>query len=120
MVQKERRPVLRERLSVLQNTMIADRIVSLGMLAAGLSHHMRNSLQAVQTFLDLAPANWRRTHEPGGLRILNSGRNTTRQSSDRFSASTRCFRLHKASQTSPASFSESSVCTRLCRRPFNG
>ncbi len=35
--------------------MIADRIVSLGLLAAGLSHHIRNSLVAVKTFLDLAP-----------------------------------------------------------------
>jgi Signal transduction histidine kinase len=36
--------------------MIADRMVSLGLLAAGLSHHIRNSLVAVKTFLDLAPA----------------------------------------------------------------
>src|SRR5207253_6326021 len=34
----------------------ADRIVSLGLLAAGLSHHIRNALVAVKTFLDLAPA----------------------------------------------------------------
>jgi two-component system probable response regulator PhcQ len=42
-------------MSVLHNMMIADRIVSLGLLAAGLSHHIRNSLVAVKTFLDLAP-----------------------------------------------------------------
>ena len=42
-------------MSVLRNMMIADRIVSLGLLAAGLSHHIRNSLVAVKTFLDLAP-----------------------------------------------------------------
>jgi len=42
-------------MSVLYNMMIADRIVSLGLLAAGLSHHIRNSLVAVKTFLDLAP-----------------------------------------------------------------
>jgi signal transduction histidine kinase len=36
--------------------MIADRLVSLGLLAAGLSHHIRNALVAVKTFLDLAPA----------------------------------------------------------------
>ena len=36
--------------------MIADRIVSLGLLAAGLSHQIRNSLVAVKTFLDLAPS----------------------------------------------------------------
>jgi two-component system probable response regulator PhcQ len=56
MVQNERDELLREKLSVLHNMMIADRIVSLGLLAAGLSHHIRNSLVAVKTFLDLAPA----------------------------------------------------------------
>src|SRR5712672_2282148 len=55
-VQRERDQLLREKMSVLQNMMIADRIVSLGLLAAGLSHHIRNSLVAVKTFLDLAPA----------------------------------------------------------------
>jgi len=42
-------------MSVLHNMMIADRIVSLGLLAAGLSHHIRNSMVAVKTFLELAP-----------------------------------------------------------------
>src|ERR1041385_5021741 len=56
MVQQERDQLLREKMSVLHNMMIADRIVSLGLLAAGLSHHIRNSLVAVKTFLDLAPA----------------------------------------------------------------
>src|SRR3974390_3455686 len=56
MVQRERDQLLREKMSVLHNMMIADRIVSLGLLAAGLSHHIRNSLVAVKTFLDLAPA----------------------------------------------------------------
>ena len=56
MVQNERDQLLREKMSVLHNMMIADRIVSLGLLAAGLSHHIRNSLVAVKTFLDLAPA----------------------------------------------------------------
>src|SRR5438067_4917514 len=55
MVQRERDQLLREKMSVLHNIMIADRIVSLGLLAAGLSHHLRNSLVAVKTFLDLAP-----------------------------------------------------------------
>ena len=55
-VQRERDTLLREKMSVLHNMMIADRIVSLGLLAAGLSHHIRNSLVAVKTFLDLAPA----------------------------------------------------------------
>src|SRR5437762_13413812 len=56
MVQGERDQLLREKMSVLHNMMIADRIVSLGLLAAGLSHHIRNALVAVKTFLDLAPA----------------------------------------------------------------
>ncbi len=54
-VQRERDTLLRERMSVLQNMMTADRIVSMGLLAAGMSHHIRNSLVAVKTFLDLAP-----------------------------------------------------------------
>jgi two-component system probable response regulator PhcQ len=55
MVSAERDQLLREKMSVLHNMMIADRMVSLGLLAAGLSHHIRNSLVAVKTFLDLAP-----------------------------------------------------------------
>ena len=55
MVQTERDELLFEKMSVLRNMMIADRIVSLGLLAAGLNHQIRNSLVAVKTFLDLAP-----------------------------------------------------------------
>ena len=55
MVADERDQLLREKMSVLRNMMIADRIVSLGLLAAGLSHHIRNSMVAVKTFLELAP-----------------------------------------------------------------
>jgi two-component system probable response regulator PhcQ len=55
LVQAERDQLLLEKMSVLRNMMIADRMVSLGLLAAGLSHHIRNSLVAVKTFLDLAP-----------------------------------------------------------------
>lgn len=55
MVQRERDELLREKLSVIRNMTIADRILSLGLLAAGLSHHIRNALVAVKTFLDLAP-----------------------------------------------------------------
>jgi two-component system probable response regulator PhcQ len=55
MVQSERDQLLHEKMSVLRNMMIADRVVSLGLLAAGLSHQIRNSLVAVKTFLDLAP-----------------------------------------------------------------
>src|SRR5213593_2693922 len=55
LVQRERDQLLREKMSVLHNMLIADRIMSLGLLAAGLGHHIRNSLVAVKTFLDLAP-----------------------------------------------------------------
>jgi two-component system, probable response regulator PhcQ len=58
-VQRERDQLLREKMSVLHNMMIADRIISLGLLAAGMSHHIRNSLVAVKTFLDLAPTKLR-------------------------------------------------------------
>src|SRR5438132_2668075 len=69
MVQCERDQLLREKMSVLHNMMIADRIVSLGLLAAGLSHHIRNALVAVKTFLDLAPNTLREEHlDLAGLR----------------------------------------------------
>lgn len=54
-VQSERDHLLREKMSVLYNVMLTDRILSLGVLAAGLSHHIRNSMVAIKTFLDLAP-----------------------------------------------------------------
>jgi two-component system, probable response regulator PhcQ len=54
-VQSERDHLLREKMSALYNVMLTDRILSLGILAAGLSHHIRNSMVAVKTFLDLTP-----------------------------------------------------------------
>src|SRR4051812_38300166 len=69
LVQRERDQLLTEKMSVLHNMMIADRIVSLGLLAAGLSHHIRNSLVAVKTFLDLAPSKLKEESlDLGGLR----------------------------------------------------
>jgi len=44
------------------NVMLTDRILSLGILATGLSHHIRNSMVAVKTFLDLAPAKLKEEH----------------------------------------------------------
>ena len=55
MVQQERDQLMREKLSVLHDMMITDRVISLGVLASGLGHYVRNSLVAVRTFLDLAP-----------------------------------------------------------------
>ena len=54
-VQNERDQLLHEKISTLYNVMLTDRILSLGILATGLSHHIRNSMVAVKTFLDLAP-----------------------------------------------------------------
>ena len=54
-VQEERENLLKEKMSILHNRMIAEHVVRLGLLAAGMSHHVRNSLVSVKTFLDLAP-----------------------------------------------------------------
>ena len=54
-LQHERDQLMREKLSALQRLMMTDRLISLGIFAAGLNHHMRNALTAVKTFLDLAP-----------------------------------------------------------------
>jgi len=55
LLQIERDLLLREKLLNLHRILIADRVLSLGVLAAGLGHHMRNTIEAVQRFLDLAP-----------------------------------------------------------------
>jgi two-component system probable response regulator PhcQ len=55
MVQRERDQLLREKMSVLHNMMVSDRVVSLGYMAAGMSHHIRNSLVPIKTFIDLVP-----------------------------------------------------------------
>src|SRR5207247_8252539 len=51
-VQRERDQLLREKLTVLHNMMIADRMVSLGLLDDGIIYYIRISLDAVKTFLD--------------------------------------------------------------------
>ncbi len=56
LVQRERDQLLQEKMEALRQLMVADRLVSLGMLTAGLSHHIRNALVTVKTFMDLAPA----------------------------------------------------------------
>lgn len=54
-VTQERDDLLREKLSVLQNVLIIDRVMSLGVLSAGLARDLRNPLQAVQSFLEMVP-----------------------------------------------------------------
>lgn len=56
LTQRENEQLAQEKLEALRNLMVADRLVSLGMLTAGLSHHIRNALVTVKTFLDLAPS----------------------------------------------------------------
>jgi len=53
LVQRERDMLFREKLSVLQKLIIADRVRSLAALAAGLSHHIRHSMLALIAFFDL-------------------------------------------------------------------
>jgi len=55
LIQKERNALLREKFGAVHRTLLTERILSMGVLAAGISHHMRNSLTAVRAFLDLAP-----------------------------------------------------------------
>ncbi|MCB1210616.1 MAG: hybrid sensor histidine kinase/response regulator [Verrucomicrobiales bacterium] len=54
-VQRERDDLLSEKLSMLHNVIIADRVVSMGVLAAGLSNKVRNAYDAVERFLEMAP-----------------------------------------------------------------
>ena len=56
LVQRERDLLLSEKMFALQRLMMTDRLISLGIFASGLNHHLRNSLTAVKTFLDLAPS----------------------------------------------------------------
>jgi len=53
MLQHERDDLLREKLSVLQNLLITDRVMGLGGVAAGLNQHLHQPLRAVHAFLDL-------------------------------------------------------------------
>ncbi|MEI6351096.1 MAG: hybrid sensor histidine kinase/response regulator [Verrucomicrobiota bacterium] len=55
LVQRELDALMKEKMSALQRLMMTDRLLSLGVFAAGLNHHLRNSLTAVKTFLDLTP-----------------------------------------------------------------
>jgi two-component system probable response regulator PhcQ len=56
LVQRERDLLMNEKMFAVQRLMMTDRLISLGIFAAGLNHHLRNSLTAVKTFLDLAPS----------------------------------------------------------------
>jgi two-component system probable response regulator PhcQ len=53
MVQAERDQLLREKRSLMRERMLASRMVSLGLVSAGLNHHIGNRLQTIKIFLDL-------------------------------------------------------------------
>ena len=54
-IQSERDALLREKIWALHRLMMTDRLIGLGLLASGLSHHLRNALGAIRAFLDLTP-----------------------------------------------------------------
>ncbi|MBE7498246.1 MAG: hybrid sensor histidine kinase/response regulator [Verrucomicrobiaceae bacterium] len=54
-LQQERDELLREKLSTLQNVLIADRVMGLGVVAGTLASHIRNPLRGLASFLDIIP-----------------------------------------------------------------
>jgi two-component system, probable response regulator PhcQ len=64
-MQRQRDQLMREKLSVLQRMLVVDRVRSLAVLAAGLSHHIRNSMSALKAFLDNVPGKLRDELESG-------------------------------------------------------
>lgn len=54
-LQQEHHDLLREKLSVLQNMLVTDRVLGLGVVAAGLGQKLRQPLRALHSFLDLTP-----------------------------------------------------------------
>lgn len=55
LIRQERNTLMREKIGTIQRLIVSDRVQSLAVLAAGLAHHIRNSMTALKTFLDLAP-----------------------------------------------------------------
>jgi len=54
-LQQERDDLLKEKLSTLQNLLITDRIMSLGVISAGISQSLKNALPALTSFINLTP-----------------------------------------------------------------
>ena len=51
----EKDRLLQEKSSAFHQLLMADRAASIGILAAGLNHHLRNALTVIRTFHDLLP-----------------------------------------------------------------
>lgn len=54
-IERERELLLQERSEVFQQLLMADKAAGIGILAAGLNHHLRNALTVMRTFYDLLP-----------------------------------------------------------------
>ncbi len=54
-LERERERLLREKSEAVQQVLMADKAASIGILSAGLNHHLRNALTVMRTFYDLLP-----------------------------------------------------------------
>tara|TARA_R110002096_G_scaffold142779_1_gene298292 strand:+ start:3327 stop:4568 length:1242 start_codon:yes stop_codon:yes gene_type:complete len=52
---QERETLIREKAEAFEQLMMADKAASIGILSAGLNHHLRNALTVMQTFYDMLP-----------------------------------------------------------------
>lgn len=54
-LERERERLIREKADAFQHLLMADKAASIGILSAGLNHHLRNALTVLRTFYDLLP-----------------------------------------------------------------
>lgn len=54
-LERERERLIREKAEAFQQLLMADKAASIGILSAGLNHHLRNALTVLRTFYDLLP-----------------------------------------------------------------
>ncbi|MEM9284036.1 MAG: response regulator [Verrucomicrobiota bacterium] len=52
---REREQLIREKAEAFEHLVMADKAASIGILSAGLNHHLRNALTVMQTFYDMLP-----------------------------------------------------------------
>jgi len=54
-LERERERLIREKAEAFQHLLMADKAASIGILSAGLNHHLRNALTVMRTFHELLP-----------------------------------------------------------------
>ncbi len=54
-LERERERLIREKAEAFQHLLMADKAASIGILSAGLNHHLRNALSVLRTFYELLP-----------------------------------------------------------------